>query len=193
MTLDVAIDSDDRLWVIGEGGVFSPWWLPYVYENRSGLTAGSFEGSPVDAWGSGRFSVRVDEGIYVLSVAGELWDDEYRADWWWRNWPRFAGAALIAAAVALAFILRRRMKNTAAAVGFGMMVGFGAHATGWSTCYVMSPLFHRRDPAAVERRRELLEKYHDQGVIGDEAYRKALSSPGIAHADESEGEPEPEE
>ncbi len=180
VTLDVAIDSDDGIWVVGGGGVFSPWGLPYVYENRAGLPAESFEGSPAGAWGSGRFSVRVDEGVHVSSVAGELWDGEYRADWWWRNGPRFAGVALIAAAVALAFSMRRRMKNTAAAVGFGVMIGFGAHATGWSTCYVMMPLFYRRDPTAVERRRELLEKYHEKGVIGDEAYRKALSSPGIA-------------
>ena len=30
-------------------------------------------------------------------------------------------------------------------------------------------------PGAVQRRKELLEKYHAAGVIGDEAYRKALA------------------
>ncbi|MHC4248107.1 MAG: hypothetical protein ACYS9X_03170 [Planctomycetota bacterium] len=180
VTLDVAIDGDDRVWVIAGGGVLSPFGPPYVYENRAGLPAKSFVGSPADADPRRRFSVRVAEGVSVASVGAELLAREYDSAWWDVNWPRFAGGALLVIAAALVLATRRGRAAAVAAAGVGLLASLGAHQIMRTFCYLPAPFFSSTNPAAIERRRELLEKYHEQGVIGEEAYRKALSLPGIA-------------
>ena len=40
----------------------------------------------------------------------------------------------------------------------------------------IGPLFVVRDPEMVTRRRALLDRYHQSGVVGDETYEKAVSA-----------------
>ena len=57
------------------------------------------------------------------------------------------------------------------------LVGVGAvRMSTYATCYIMSPLFHRRTPEMVQEQRELLTRYHDRGVINDGTYRKSLDA-----------------
>jgi len=90
--LEMAIDRNNNLYVLTPGGVVSPWHIPYVYENRNGLDAALFADSPANDDGRRRYSVEVDDGIYVYSVGGQSYAEEYDAAWRRRNVPRFAGA-----------------------------------------------------------------------------------------------------
>ncbi len=180
VVVDVAIDRADNLLLLCPAGVLSPWLLPYVYENRNGLDPDLCRGSPADADPKRRYSVRVDEGVYVYSIGGRLYAEEMDRLWWERNRPRFFGAALLAAALVLTVVLavRRGRRGRAAPVVLlaAAFAGAGGHFLGQVTCYVMAPLFYERDAKMVARQRALLDTYHRRGVIGDEAYDRAVAA-----------------
>jgi hypothetical protein len=77
--------------------------------------------------------------------------------------------------VALLFRAKAGIMGVVALLASGG-AGVGAHTLSRATCYVMSPLFRRRDPAMVVRQKELLQRFHAAGVIGDATYRKSLSA-----------------
>jgi hypothetical protein len=60
------------------GQLFTVWSEPFIYENRSGLPHSSFSRSAADEDAGGRYSIKVDNGIYVWSVAGKRCDESYR-------------------------------------------------------------------------------------------------------------------
>jgi len=176
----LAIGEGDNVYILSSAGVLSPWFIPYVYENRRGLDPARFRDSPAEEDGERRYSVAVDDGVYVYSVGAQEYAAKLDRLWWRDNWPRFAGVGLLLAAVVMLVVFLRRVRwgrkaalaVTVAAAGAGAFVGTAARVT----CYIMAPLFYRRDPQMLARRRELLERYRRRGVIGQEAYEKALSA-----------------
>lgn len=178
--IEIAIGADNNVFVLDHAGVLSPWRLPYVYENRKGLDARLFDGSPADSDHKRLYSTQVDDGVFIYSVGGQIFAQRLDQMWWERNTPRMIGGGLLLAAFVLTALLLRSSKKAA---GAGLIVliasgaaGAGMHLASHTTCYVMSPLFHRRDAAMVDKQRQLLDKYHQSGVLGDEAYRKALAA-----------------
>ena len=177
-TVQVAVTKRDNVLLLSPAGVLSPWQLPYVYENRSGHDAAAFADSPAERDEKGRFSVRVDEGVHVSSVGGEhcakRLDALRRAD----MRTRLIGGGLILLAVVLVALLFRAKAGIMGLVALLASggAGVGAHALGHATCYVMSPMFRRRDPKMVVRQKELLQRFHAAGAIGDATYRKSLSA-----------------
>jgi hypothetical protein len=65
--------SAQGVFPITEAGILDPWGVPYVYENRAGLTAG-LEFSPADDRFNGNYAVKVDDGVYVYSVGAWVMD-----------------------------------------------------------------------------------------------------------------------
>ncbi len=179
LEFDIGITRDDRMFLLSEAGVLSPWHIPYVYENRSGLEPSAFADSPVDRDPDRRFSVAVDDGVYVYSVGGEFYVEQLRQQWWERNLPRFVGAGLIALALVSAVALSLSRVGAAAnfiALAISAALGLGGHAASYATCYVPSPLFSYRDSAMVQRQKELLARYRDAGVIGEATYQRAVEA-----------------
>jgi hypothetical protein len=178
VAVELAVGHGDELFVLSRAGVLSPWLIPYVYDNRTGAPASAFAGSPADD-GDERYSVEVAAGVYVWSVGRRMYAEEIRALWWERNWPRFVGAGmLLAAGVLLAVMLLP--SNSGRAVGLVAALGSGAGGFLCGSlrvsCYIMAPMFSRRDPKMVARRRNLLEKHRGRGVISEATYRKAVSA-----------------
>ncbi|HUT56255.1 MAG TPA: hypothetical protein VNA25_00105 [Phycisphaerae bacterium] len=176
--IELAIGKGDKLFLLSPAGVLSPWQVPYVYENRKGLDPKLFADSPANRDPKGRYSVRVHDGIYVYSVGGELYVQDERQLWWERTRPRLVGVALLAAAVALAvFVVRGKaiVLGLLAVAGPGAL-GFAVGTGHYLTCYIMSPLFYRRNSQMVARQKELLGKYRDRGVITRATYDRAMSA-----------------
>jgi len=177
--LEAAIDRQDNFFLIAPSGVLSPWLLPYVYENRRGLPESAFADSPVNRDPQRRYSVEVDDGIYLSSVGAELYAAEVDELWWADVRLRILGWVLIALAalpVVLLYRSRLAMASAGAALALSATGGAGLGAMSHITCYIMSELFSRRDPRMVSRRIALLDRYHAAGILNDASYEKALSA-----------------
>jgi type II secretory pathway pseudopilin PulG len=178
--MEIAIGADDNIFLLSPAGVLSPWLTPYGYENRNGLDASKFTDSPANSDSRQRYSIRVDDGIFIYSVGGQLCAQKLPRMWWERMWPRFLGGIFLLFAILVAIVLVRSSK-----LGFGLGlasllisggVGAAASAASYTTCYRPAPLFYRRDAEMVAMQRELLNKYHSNGAIGNQAYQKAISA-----------------
>jgi len=178
--VEFAIDRHDNIFLHDSAGVLSPWLLPYNYENRNGVHADAFCGSPADGdrWGC---SVLVDNGVYVFSSGGYVYAQEFRRMWWQRNGPRMLGVSLITIGIVMAIhgVVRTRYRRPLLgllAVIPGFLCGGGLSVMNRATCYVMSELFSHRSPKMVAVQMKLLDKYRDTGVISEDTYQRAVSA-----------------
>lgn len=182
LEFDVAIGKEDNLYFLSPAGIMSPWLMPYVYENRNGLNQVLFADSPARRDSKKLYSIQVDDGIYVYSVGGRFYNKKLSVMWWQRYGPRILGVGLILTAVVFLVLIIRSSKKTAiigilalaGSVGGG--IGFGFKNITYATCYIMSLLFSWRDPEMIVQQKELLDKYHENGVINDMTYEKSLSA-----------------
>lgn len=179
VTLQVAIGKSDNIYVLTPGGVLSPWYVPYVYENRRGHDAMAFRESPVNCDKNGEYSVRVDEGVYVYSVGGQVLVEELYAKWRLYTWVRVGGAALLVVALAYLIVLVIRSKVT---IPSGLAAVILACITGLILVYATAKWYPIRSPFSERRARvasrckEVLTQYHARGITSDETYAKALES-----------------
>jgi hypothetical protein len=178
--IELAIGKDNDIFLLCPAGVLSPWLVPYVYENRNGHKKAIFADSPANQDRKERYSIRVDDGVYICSTGGQLYAKELDVMWWAYNWPRFLGLAFILAAVILLVLMICSSKKSMALGILAMVgstgVGVVLHGAGYATCYIMVPLFYDRDPKMVAQQKQLLNKYHSNGVISDTTYEQALSA-----------------
>jgi hypothetical protein len=176
-TIDIAFSPIGRVFVISPAGVLSPWRIPYGYENRTGADPQKFQGSPADADTWGRWSVRVDDGIYIYSTDGKAWAAGHDTAWWGHYLPRFfGGALLLGALVAGLVIFRTGGRANLWVLLVAALAGGTASTVFTATCYALSPLARYPSARAVAEQRELLDKYHERGVINDETYAKAVTA-----------------
>ncbi|MEI7834832.1 MAG: hypothetical protein WCK05_00300, partial [Planctomycetota bacterium] len=174
--VEVGIGKSDDLYILSPAGVVSPWLIPYVYENRRGCDAKAFADSPADKDIRRRYSVQVDEGVYVSCVGGESVAADYDRRWrHWICWKILGGSLMAGAFTFLALLVRVSLRKTAAGIVGGFLLLLSSASTGvvfQVTCYAMLPPFSRRSFAIVSRRMELLEKHRAAGVINAATYEK---------------------
>lgn len=176
--IEIAIWKDNNLFLLYDGGVLSPWLIPYIYENRNGFDEVVFADSPVNRDKRGEYSVCIDEGIYVYSVGGEFYARDREGKLVTAYLPQIVGLGLVLCAlVCLVRMVWLYWKSILlgiialiGGIGSGVVVGGMNHVT----CYIMMPLFSKRDPEMVVQQKELLSKYHGDGVLSDETYEKSL-------------------
>ncbi len=177
---EVAIGEGDNLYILSPAGVLSPWHTPYVYENRNGLDAARFIGSPADSDIRRWYSVKVDDGIYIYCMGGQYYAERLDERQWADIRPRIAGGILLVlAGVSVVLMFRQSVRaGIEGAISMAVLGGLGVASGNMSyeTCYIMSPLFSHRNPKMVARQRELLDRYHRSGVIGDDTFAKAMSA-----------------
>jgi hypothetical protein len=177
--VEFAIGKSDTLFIIGPTGAMTGWLVPFVYENRTGLDPALFADSPANGRKSDRYSARVDDGIYVYALGGQLYSRDYDARWWEYHGPRMAGGGLLLLSLGALVVLWRSSRKAAIA---GAVIALGAGGLGtlagstYATWYVMVPLFGRRDAQMVAQQKELLDKYRSRGIIGDATHQKALAA-----------------
>lgn len=178
--MDLGITRTDNILVLSPAGVLSPWFIPYVYENRTGADPASFVDSLATRDQRGWCLARVDERVFVYSVAAQFYAKRYDEEWWDYNGPRFLGAGLLVLALG-SFVLLVRSTAWGSAKGMAAILVSGA--LGYLTsealqvsCYAARSLFHRRDPQMLTQQRELLEKYRNRGVIAEATYKKAVAA-----------------
>ncbi|MCL5102783.1 MAG: hypothetical protein M1133_01540 [Armatimonadetes bacterium] len=169
-------------------GVLSPWGEPYIYENRQALKESIFVDSGATLDKARAYSVRVDRGIYIWSVAAQQHDAEYR------HWTHVLGFIRVLIAVVgigclVVFLLltwrrlsadltlAKKLFGMVASAAPGLLISFGLLAVFFPvfvrTCYAWSRLT-LRTPERTKDYIAVLRRYHDRGVISDRAYRKLL-------------------
>lgn len=167
-----------NLFEVSPAGLLSPWGLPYVYENRAGLDPARFGDSPANGDSKGRYSVRVDNDVYISSVGGQYYAQEYDSEWWEHYAPRFIGAGLLGVSLVVLVLLFRAQAGRAGVLALALSgaAGVGVSQLSHMTCYIMSALFSHRDKEMVAQQAALLDKYHASGVINDATYAKARAA-----------------
>jgi hypothetical protein len=189
--LEVGISHAGVLHLVSPAGVFSGSMLPLGYENRRGVAAADFAESPATGDRARRYSVRVDDGVYLYSTEGELYAQVASEELHARLRTGLAGLALLLVAVLLVRVLFRKGKRaggaivTASAAGFGLLVNA---STCLMTCYIMADML-AGDPRPAARQRELLDRYHSRGVITDATYRKLTASLDLLPASQPASQP----
>jgi hypothetical protein len=170
-------------------GILTLWGEPFIYENRKGLEPSNFDESGANNDTKRRYSVCVDKGVYIWSVAARDNHNKYRI-WSPVIIVLYIILVLILVAVFVLFIkashralIRRNIKwrgffFTADVIGgislaaFLWIVGLTSSMT---TCYIMSS-FRLRDPELTGEYVQVLTQYHEHGIISDQAYGKLMSS-----------------
>lgn len=194
--LDVAVADGGSVLLIDDAGVLSPCMLHYVYENRTGLDAGQFDGSPANGDWRRRYSVRVDDGVYVSSIDGRYWSRRLDDALFERWAPVVLGLVMVGVAIGVAISSAKRSTGAGAGAVAGVAVaaavGVAAGLPALS-CYVVSGPFDHRNPDNVQEQRELLEKFHARGAIGDATYERLVSAMDkgpLPAEEEAPGDPE---
>ena len=174
---EVAITSNNQLFFLAPGCVLDPSLTPYVYENRQGLEESAFAGSIADSDWRRKFSRQPAPGIFVYSLNARDWYLIYR-DSFVARYGRIWGASALSFGCWIMVFLRtrgRKGRNWVRTIPLvGGLLALGASTGIHMTCYVTSSCPRRR-PESIEAQKRLLEKFHRDGVIHDDTYRKALA------------------
>jgi hypothetical protein len=172
--LDLAFAAGGTAYLVSPAGILSPSLVPYGYENRLGRPDADFAGSPVQSDSGRRYSLLVDDRIYLYSADGELIAadlDRQRSNAVRTRWAG-GGLLVLAAALVVLALRRRRFVATALTAGIAALLGLGARNV-LVSCYKPAVGFggHR---LAAARQRELADEYHRSGVFTDATYKLVL-------------------
>jgi hypothetical protein len=89
------------------------------------------------------------------------------------------GVGLLAVAFGAAVAMLRLGRRAAVTGMVAALASGGVGASGGlarATCYIMAPLFYRRDSQMLVQQKELLDKFRERGVLTEETYRKLVSA-----------------
>ena len=170
-------------------GILTRWGDPFVYENRRGLPASKFADSGATLDQDHKYSIKIDDGIYIWSIGAEQAYNEFR--YWririyiWQFLIVVAVLGLIALFVRASVLGRAKSLNVRArwtdgtgpaVAGFmlSVILPLLVSPAFMATCYRMSTV-RRRDEPLDRSCRALLARYHQRGIISDVAYRKMLT------------------
>jgi len=169
-------------------GPLSAWEVPFVYENRRGIDPEKFAHSPVEEDHAGRYSLEVDDGIYIYSVGG--WElsreyDGFLTKMYLEIWGT-RSLFLVLLIIYLIFSYRSRAKKVqqiwftatkvAAKILLLLLSFFTGMASGSVTCYIMMYFDREKRPNLTAKYCTLLEKYKERGIIKEEAYQTLLET-----------------
>ncbi len=167
--VELGITRSGNVLFLGESGVFSPWLVPYMYENRIGKDPNVFVPSRVRYDTFGRYTICMDKDVFVYAIAGE--SCAFQCDTIQRDYNRLrlmggglAMAGLLISLFVMCFI-RKSFLPVAVFAAFAL-AGLGA---AWMQRgkLNLSPMFYHRDPRMAPMQRATLERYHAAGILGD--------------------------
>jgi len=124
LSTEIAIDKSNNIFILSDAGILTPWTDPYIYENRTKGDQKRFGHSIVSSDKHRRFSIKVDNGIYVCSVGAYYRTKDYDSQLWERYGPRVIACIPVFAIAILGCVLRR--KDFAAIIPaalFGLLLG----------------------------------------------------------------------
>jgi hypothetical protein len=182
-----------------EGGILSPWFEPFVYENRRGLSDSLFTDSPANPDKEQYYSIKVDDGIYIYSVGAMLYAQEYKTLLAEIKMMNGISIAIVILEIVLVivfirlFIKARKpakepqkwwvrgLKTAGRTLLVLLSVVIGPVSIPHITCYVMTSFGLYRRPEMITQYNALLDKYRQRGVINDQTYQKIKQ--GLAEVD----------
>jgi hypothetical protein len=174
--VQVAISPNNCLYLLGPNCVYDPLFTPYGYENRNGLDGKLFAGSIANRDPGRNFSREVAPGVYVYSYNARKYYRTYQGNLLAR-WGRIFGFAALAFGLLVLAGYRVSKyglsKPPLVFPALAAMLAFAASSTVRVTCYIPSPM-PRRNPKDLAAQKQLLEKFHNSGVINSETYAKAM-------------------
>lgn len=167
-------------------GILSPWFEPFIYENRTGLDEKLFADSPATLDTGRNYSVKVDEGIYIYSAGTMLFYQKYK----WLMIEMWSVQIIFFSLLILFIVLfakskgpdnkslsKTPIKGAKAAVKAAggillILLSLGVSQINVVTCYVMGSFGLYRRPEMIAEYNKLLEKYYQKGVINQATYDK---------------------
>jgi hypothetical protein len=183
-------------------GIHDRWLVPLVYENRRDAPEGAFAGSPAGpGWGKGNFCIEAAPDIWVWSVGGKQFTDQIAVERRAVRQKSVAGGFLwslgLAMLIGMCIWRRRALRRLGKRSRLWVLAVVGAAASLLpvaepelfrATCYIMSPLFQDRNrPAMMVRRRELLDKHLQRGVISQATYERCKQAMDRTEREASQG------
>lgn len=170
----------------GNSGILTRFGDPFIYENRRGISSAKFAGSGATLDHARRYSVRVDDGIYVWSIGARRACDMLA---YWQ--PRLAISRIVMMVISLELVavfvwasfVSARRNLVSGKQRCSLLVSLLAGALLWfltflfampmfiKTCYESSINWPRK-PELTAEYKSLLSKYNKRGIIRDSTYRK---------------------
>lgn len=172
---------------VTDSGILSPWGEPIIYENRHGLEPSLFAFSGATADSDRHYSRKVDEGIFLWSVAARQAHKEYTS-----GRRRVVAAAVLVVSASLALVALfvrgtllvvgrhltglRRAARLALSFAGGAVVFLVAAVVSQTvnpitSCYAWSTLT-RRSPKLTKDYTAVIYKYRERGIISGATYKK---------------------
>ena len=162
---------------VADGRILSVWGDPLIYENRRGLPKRAFAASGVADDPHGQYSVKIDDGIYVWSLASRD-QAQALAGYARRSWIVVICFALgIGVSLFLYVVMGRR---TWARFVISVLSGITAVLLTLAIAFpvVMRACYDRPYHAGKRTLRltkeylAVMDAYHERGVISDASYTK---------------------
>jgi len=189
--VDSSCLSDNRTPKSSAVGPLSRWEVPYVYENRRGIDPEKFADSPVEKEHAERYSLKVDNGIYVYSSGGYELSKDYDLHAKYRYFLKWGPLALLAYFLTIYIVVSKRWKPSTEGMTALEMRKRSAKIAGKCILVFLSLIFtffllvvdcgpislpREKRPQYTKTYRALLGKYKDRGVIKEETYKTLLET-----------------
>lgn len=180
--------DDSSYWTYGRK-LCSPWGDPLIYENRRGLAESKFADSGATIDTKRHYSIEVDKGIYLWSLGAQQHYETYAI---WKpkvDLIRIFSSIIAIILVGLSVRLSIRDKQFTSwsdkifgviwSIIAGLVISIIPAALFIpmyaKTCYEGGLSWYRR-PELTKDYLELIDRYHNNGVIGDDAYKKIVDT-----------------
>lgn len=185
----MGIRNDGIGYILGSIGPVDRWSLmPYLYENRNGLASSALEGSVINNDNQRNYSIIVDEGIYVYSIAAMSDAHQYNQLEKEIEKNKILSFIIIIPSSLLFIILflklfisdkKRTLKYVAILIAIDIVLIVVItpgkyHPTMEDYCFGRTTYI--RTPGLVNQQKEMLDLYRKNNVINQETYDKQIAA-----------------
>lgn len=176
------VSGDDVMFLLNDNIPVDPFMLlPYLYENRRAAPMSSFDFSLVNQDTDSKYSVGVDEGIYVYSTAGQYYSRECkRLEKKIRESKNLILIIMLAFHIPIVLYLLQIWRSSRPSLGgyifvvifYYLLVSTLAPALAASR--IARRFTNTRMPDVVQTQKEMLQSYHQKHIITDATCDKQM-------------------
>jgi hypothetical protein len=172
--LNLLTNMKTRTATLKTENLYSYSGLAFIYENRTGMNADKFRGSPANDDSGEHYSINIDKLVFVSSVDGKAIYRRMSPELPWMFLCFGSGLLFLLITIALKLRMNKSANKSERVWPQTILLMLFTAIVGWQgqpTCYISSPL-NKSGKYFVPEQIQLLEKYRRNGIINDATYDK---------------------